>query len=69
MPITLHDDRDGWFTETKHGEADDRGIAWNDPVLMITWPVTIETAIVSDRDRALPRLAEQSDLFEYATEG
>ena len=43
----------------------DRGIAWNDPVMMITWPVTIETAIVSDRDRALPRLCEQSDLFEY----
>ena len=34
-------------------------------MLMITWPVTIETAIVSDRDRALPRLVEQSDLFEY----
>jgi hypothetical protein len=33
---------------------------------MIAWPVTIDTALVSDRDRALPRLAEQSDLFEYA---
>jgi hypothetical protein len=31
--------------------------------------VTIETAIVSDRDCALPRLAEQSDLFEYIGEG
>jgi hypothetical protein len=32
---------------------------------MITWPVTLETAIVSDRDRALPRLCEQPNLFEY----
>jgi hypothetical protein len=45
------------------------GIARDDPVLMITWPVTVETAIVSDRDRALPRLAEQSDLFDYASQG
>jgi dTDP-4-dehydrorhamnose 3,5-epimerase len=41
-----------------YSPAHDRGIAWHDPVLMIIWPVTAETAIVSDRDRALPRLAE-----------
>jgi dTDP-4-dehydrorhamnose 3,5-epimerase-like enzyme len=41
-----------------------RGNCRHDPVLMISWPVTVETAIVSERDRALPRLAEQSDLFE-----
>ena len=44
----------------------DRGIAWDDPELVITWPVTAEIAIASERDRKLPRLAEQPDLFEYA---
>jgi dTDP-4-dehydrorhamnose 3,5-epimerase len=49
-----------------YSPAQDRGVAWHDPVLMITWPVTTETAIVCERDRALPPLAEQPDLFEYA---
>ena len=55
---------DRW-TADFYSPAHDRGIAWHDPVLMITWPVTIETAIVSERDRPLPRLSEQPDLFEY----
>ena len=48
-----------------YNPAHDRGIAWYDPVLMITWPVTIETAIVSDSDRALPPLSKRPYLFEY----
>ena len=44
----------------------DHGIAWDDPALMITWPVTLETAIVSERDRTLPRLCEQTQLFDYS---
>ena len=43
----------------------ERGILWNDPALMIEWPVTTSAVIVSDRDRSLPPLAEQPDLFEY----
>jgi dTDP-4-dehydrorhamnose 3,5-epimerase len=64
---TLEDDTQVQYKATDfYSPAYDRGIAWNDPALMIAWPVTIDTALVSDRDRALPRLAEQSDLFEYA---
>ena len=37
-------------------EAQD-GVRWDDPELAIAWPAP-ETAIVSDRDRALPRLAD-----------
>jgi dTDP-4-dehydrorhamnose 3,5-epimerase len=43
----------------------DRGIRWNDAALRIEWPVTAETAIVSERDQNLPLLAEQAELFEY----
>jgi hypothetical protein len=43
----------------------DRGIRWNDAALRIEWPVTAETAIVSERDQTLPLLAEQAELFEY----
>lgn len=34
----------------------ERGIAWDDPELAIEWPIT--DPILSDRDRAAPRLAE-----------
>ena len=63
---TLEDDTEVQYKATDfYSPSHDRGIAWHDPVLMITWPATIETAIVSERDRDLPPLAEQPDLFEY----
>lgn len=36
----------------------DRGLAWNDPALAIAWPISTEAAMLSDRDRAHPRLSE-----------
>ena len=39
--------------------ADDFGIAWNDPVLAIRWPVA--NPLLSDRDRRNPTLAEVSE--------
>jgi len=41
-----------------YSPAHDRGLLWNDPALGIDWPVTPEQAILSDKDRVLPRLAE-----------
>lgn len=64
---TLEDDTEVQYKVTDfYSPSCDRGIAWDDPRLMITWPVTAETATLSERDRNLPRLAEQTDLFEYA---
>jgi dTDP-4-dehydrorhamnose 3,5-epimerase len=64
---TIEDDTEVQYKATDYYSAShDRGIAWNDPALGIRWPVGPETAIISERDRKLPRLAEQSDLFEYA---
>ena len=63
---TLEDDTEVQYKVTDfYSPLHERGIAWNDPALMITWPVTAESAIVSERDRKLPRLADQPDLFEY----
>ena len=44
----------------------DSGILWNDPDLGIAWPVTDETAVLSDKDRKLPRFRELADQFSYA---
>ena len=36
----------------------ERGVIWNDPALAIPWPITPAEAILSDKDRLLPRLEE-----------
>ncbi len=41
----------------------DKGVLWNDPVLGIKWPVKVEEAILSDKDRNQPRFAELPSYF------
>lgn len=63
---TLEDDTEVQYKVTEfYSPRHDRGIRWNDPMLMIEWPATAETAMVSERDQKLPLLAEQPELFEY----
>jgi len=42
----------------------DRGVLWNDTDLGITWPVTESEAILSDKDRQLPRFFELPTYFK-----
>jgi dTDP-4-dehydrorhamnose 3,5-epimerase len=46
-----------------YSAAHDRGLLWNDPALGIAWPVTAAEAIVSDKDRCQPLLAELESPF------
>ena len=63
---TLEDDTEVQYKVTDYYSPEhERGIVWNDPELMIGWPPNANGATISERDRALPRLAEQPDLFEY----
>jgi len=41
-----------------YAPALDRGLAWDDPALGIAWPVERAAAILSDKDRKHPRLAD-----------
>jgi dTDP-4-dehydrorhamnose 3,5-epimerase len=43
-----------------YAPSDERGIIWNDPTLMIAWPVS--KPVVSAKDSAFPKLAETDDL-------
>jgi dTDP-4-dehydrorhamnose 3,5-epimerase len=43
----------------------DGGIAWNDPDLGIDWPVAVDKAVVSDKDKKLPRLRDLASPFSY----
>jgi dTDP-4-dehydrorhamnose 3,5-epimerase len=36
----------------------ERGVIWNDPEFAVPWPIAAEEAILADKDRMLPRLAE-----------
>jgi dTDP-4-dehydrorhamnose 3,5-epimerase len=42
----------------------DKGLLWNDPALGIQWPVSAGEAVLSERDRKWPRLAELPDYFD-----
>lgn len=43
----------------------ERGIAWDDPVLAINWPLNGKTATLSEKDRKYPGFLELPKYFEY----
>jgi dTDP-4-dehydrorhamnose 3,5-epimerase len=45
-----------------YSAAHDHGLLWNDPALGIEWPVGVK-AVLSDKDRRQPPLAELPDYF------
>jgi len=44
--------------------AAERGVVWNDPVLALPWPVPAGDAVLSEKDAALPRLADCDVWFQ-----
>jgi dTDP-4-dehydrorhamnose 3,5-epimerase len=47
-----------------YSSAHDHGLAWDDPALGINWPVVPEGAVLSDKDRHHPRLADLPRYFD-----
>lgn len=43
----------------------DGGIAWDDPMIDIDWPLPPSGAVLSDKDRGLPTLAQFDSPFDY----
>ena len=54
-----------YFTTTVYEPASDMVISWNDPQIRITWPEA--PRMLSDKDRAAPRLAEITDRLPVGT--
>jgi dTDP-4-dehydrorhamnose 3,5-epimerase len=46
-----------------YSAAHDRGVLWNDPALGIAWPVKAEAAVLSEKDRTHPVLADLPGYF------
>lgn len=67
---TLEDNTELLYKATAYYSADhDAGVLWDDADLGLTWPVGAEVAILSDKDRNLPRLRDLPDYFIYAGAG
>lgn len=63
---TLEPDTEVLYKVTDYySPSSDRGLAWNDPALDIAWPVTAAAAILSDKDRRHPVLAELPGYFRF----
>ena len=43
----------------------ERGIIWNDPELAVPWPIAPGEAILSDKDKLLPRLHEAGEWLAH----
>ncbi len=50
-------------TSAEYAPGSEGGLLWNDPALAIAWPVSLEAAIVVDRDRAWPLLTDLATPF------
>lgn len=62
---TLSDEADVVYKCTElYDSQRERGIAWDDPTFRIEWPV--RSPVVSERDRALPRLTDLGNLPLHA---
>ena len=46
-----------------YSPARDRALIWNDPEVAIDWPISDVEAILSDKDKAAPRLSELGPVF------
>ena len=63
--LTLEDNTEFLYkTTNEYSPEHERGIRFDDPDIGIDWPVVAADLLVSDRDRNLPFLKDQKDLFQ-----
>jgi dTDP-4-dehydrorhamnose 3,5-epimerase len=46
----------------------DRGLRWNDPDLLVQWPIAASDVVLSPKDSGLPRFAQLAPHFRYGAD-
>ena len=63
--MTLEPDTEVIYKVSNYYSPDqDKGLLWNDPALGIAWPLAENEALLSEKDRIQPRLAQLVTPFE-----
>lgn len=63
---TLQPDTEVLYKVTgSYSAANDKGVAFDDPAIGIAWPVDVAAAVLSDKDRRQPKLADLPAYFQY----
>ena len=63
--MTLEDDTEVIYKVSEYYAPEhDKGLRWNDPTLGIQWPISEDEAVLSDKDRGLPKFAEFATPFK-----
>jgi dTDP-4-dehydrorhamnose 3,5-epimerase len=64
--VTLEPDTEVLYKVTDYYSPEhDFGLLWDDPALGVSWPVGAEHAVLSEKDRKHPRLADLPQHFRY----
>ena len=67
--VVLEDDTIFTYkVDNYYSPKDDRGIAFDDVNLNINWRLDKDELILSDKDKAQPKLKDSNDLFEYGVD-
>jgi dTDP-4-dehydrorhamnose 3,5-epimerase len=61
---TMEPDTEVFYKVTApYDQAAERAVIWDDPDLALPWPVSAADALLSDKDKILPRLADCDKWF------
>lgn len=64
--VTLEPETEVAYKVSAVYDADcDGGVAWDDPSLAINWPLPPSGAVLSDKDKLLPKLSDFDSPFAY----
>jgi dTDP-4-dehydrorhamnose 3,5-epimerase len=66
---TLEDNTEVCYKVTSYySPIHDAGVLWNDPDLGIEWPIDVDSVVLSEKDKQLPRLRDLREFFAYQEE-